>query len=605
MKHISVLYISKQLIQALRILRIKEKIQVTISIIILLVGIAGGVATPLLLREIINSISGKTLLTVPTILLFLLISYSISWMIYQVSSTISWVILQNSINKIASHICKKTFSHVLEFDYMSFIRKDTKKSIVAIENAFHYLPSIFSNIMIYALPALIDMVLALIVFLYLYGIFYSTLLIFLFAIFLFCMWFSFIFVQNIDAAYRDKSESLNSYITRTFYNFEIVKIFGTEKYESDKVGEMLTRLENVSRRRFFILDGIQVIQTVACGIFVGIFCIITVYAVSENILSSGDFVLINSYLLEFMTPLTYLGNVLAEVYRSYSNVKNSFEIQNIELQDQKNLKKHIIKNANITFDKVSLSIKNKSLINDASFKIKNKSTISIVGASGSGKSTCLKLALKLVSPTKGKIEIDGQNLEELDSKYLRSQISIVPQETMLVKGTILENIFYGQDKNNINLESKNIKKIIKMARMENFISNLSDGLNTNLDGIQISGGEKQRISIARALARNPKICIFDEPTSALDSKMQSEIINTISQLHGKFTMLIVAHHLPIAQKSDKIIVLRKGKIVEIGTHNELIKNKGYYYRLWKEQDLIEEIQPKNKIKHIIKDMQSS
>ena len=578
MKEVSFFYIFKNLIYSVFSLENKEKFKIFFALVIIFIGIMAGAIAPLMLRKIINALEYKTYKTL-SLLIILCFFNALAWTINQISSTISWLLIQNTVAKISSNLCKDTFLNVLSFDYEYFLKNDLKLSISAIEKIFYSVPLIFSNICIYIIPSISDLFLAFCVFTYLYGLYYSILLILLFLVFMGCTFFGILKLDFYDEIYRKKNENCISYITHILSNFEVVKAFGTENLEKKNLEKLLLAFEKILKKRTAILDGIQIAQTIACGIFIGLFCIITLFFVHKNILNPGDFVLVNSYLIQFMTPLTYLSYVFSEFYKGISNLKSTFELKEKEIEDHSHLPLIKIEKASVEFKNITFERENnRKILDNINFSIEDKKTVAIVGESGSGKSTCIKLLLKFLNSTSGKILINNYDVSEMNPAFLRSQISFVPQESVIFPGSIKENILYGTNKD---FDIKHLNKILKKSELEKFISQLSDGIDTSLDNLQISGGEKQRISFARALIRDPKICIFDEPTSALDGETRLEIKETIESFFGKFTIFIVTHDLDLIKKADLIIVLKNGKIVESGNHNKLIKNKNYYYNLYK------------------------
>lgn len=578
MKNISIFYIFKNLISSLFSLSKKEKIKNYLAILVIIIGVIGGGLTPLFLRNLINNLESNFLNLNLAFILILL--NCVSWTLNQISSTISWLLIQKNVDKICSNFCQEIFYNVISEEYQFFIKKNLKNSATEIEKIFNSLPYIFSNICIYIIPSISDLLVAFLIFFYLYGFLYAMGLIFLFLVFIFLSILGMKKVAILDLNFRKKNEIFLGYINHILNNFEVVKAFGTEKIERERLEKMLSNFEKVSEKRSVILDGIQMLQTISCGIFIFIFCFFAIILIKKNILKPGDFVLINSYLIQFMTPLTFLGYVFSEVYRGISNLKSSFELKDKEIEESSNLSKFEIKNGKIEFKNVSFEIEGKGkILQNINLTIEEKKSIAIVGESGSGKSTCTKLILKFLTPTEGNIFVDEEDINNIDSKFLRSQISFVPQESVLFPGTIKENIFYGT--NEKDFEKKFINEILKFLKLEKFIENLPEGLDTKLDGLQISGGEKQRISLARAFFKNPKICIFDEPTSALDPKTKTEIKEFFEKISGKFTSIVITHDLSLIENFDHIIVLKNGKIIEQGSHNELIKKKNYYYLLYK------------------------
>lgn len=547
---------------------------------ILLVGIIAGAFTPIILRKIINSLDSEASLTLA--LMMLMVSHGIIWTINQISIPIVWLCSQAPADRIASMICQDIFSHVQRLPSSFFLTEDSRKPITAIERTFQTIPTIFSSLIIYCLPSLSELIIALCIFSYLYGFFYGCLLSCLVIAFVGCSIYVTFKVEKPDNIYHDNLDQLNHHISEAIFNHETIMLFACEEYENKKLEKYLKKFESASSKRSRLLDGVQAFQTVICGLILICFTSMSGYAVYKGTLKPGDFVLINSYLMQFMTPLTYLGYVYSSIYRGLSNLAQTFELQLIELPDYSKSKKIEIEDTSIEFKNISFDQSNrKGILKNISFTLPAKKKIALIGDSGSGKSTCIKLLLRLFESTKGEILIGNHSIKDIHPESLRKQIGIVPQEPSLFQGTLFENIAYGK----INASEEEILNVIKKAELMPLVNRLPNGIYTSLseNAIQISGGEKQRLALARAILKDPKIFIFDEATSALDVHTEQEIFKNIREITENKTALFITHRLSMALLADIIIILKQGQIVEEGTHEELLKKKGLYHNLWKQQ----------------------
>jgi ABC-type multidrug transport system fused ATPase/permease subunit len=574
--------IGMQLLKTIKELPSHLKKRFFISIIILIIGIMCSISHPLLLRMIINKMNINATNEPFLIWLILLASYGLSWTCSQVSNILVWFLFQQPTDRIAGIVFKKTFSHLLDFPFSFYMKYDYRK-IASIEKIFQIIPTIFSNIIIYVLPSCIEMILSLIVFTWLYGLAYGSLLSILLGGLIACTIFIAFKADDPDRNYRKKLGILTHRISEVTTNFEMVKIFTNEQFEINYIDKLLNNFEEASRKRAFYLDGIQGVQTILCGIVMVLFSCISGYGVYIGKIQTGDFVLINTYLIQFATPLTWLGYTFAEIYRGLSGLFGAFEIQEITEKEDKNLSHIDFSNTTIIFKNITFYQNELKILNKISFTIPEKKTVGLVGFSGSGKSTCVRLLLKLLETNEGEIKIGEHSIKDLDSYSLRQQISVVSQEPILFSGTLRENIMYG----NHSATQSDLFDAITASSLDTLLEKLPDGIDTDISTIQLSGGEKQRIAIARAFIKKPKIFIFDEPTAALDSKTEREIQESIYKITAKYTSIIITHRLALVKNADSIIVLKNGRVGEEGTHEDLIKKEGLYYHFWHEQNEVE------------------
>lgn len=367
-------------------------------------------------------------------------------------------------------------------------------------------------------------------------------------------------------------------------NYETVKYFGNELNESRLYDETLSRYERVSVKLRESLSLLNVAQ----GIIAGIGLIICMYYASEGVLnhtlSLGQYVMMQAYLIQLYIPLGNLGfmyremrealiklNTMMEVLDAESDIKDSFQPQAIP---QGKLK--------ISFEGVSFSYtKERSILENLSFTIDEGQAIAMVGESGSGKSTITRLLFRFYDVSAGAIKLNGIDIRQLSQSKLRELIAVVPQDTVLFNDTLEYNIRYGK----MDANDKEMQLAIEGAHLSKFIKKLPQGLQTIVGerGLKLSGGEKQRVAIARALLKNPKMFIFDEATSSLDSQTEEEIQQNLAEISKGKTTFIIAHRLSTIIHANQILVLDKGRIIERGTHQELLALQGAYQRMWLQQ----------------------
>jgi ATP-binding cassette subfamily B protein len=380
----------------------------------------------------------------------------------------------------------------------------------------------------------------------------------------------------------NKAESQSS--TRSvdsLLNFETVKYFNNEGYEAARYDENLADWELARRKNRLTLFGLNGGQSLIIAAAATASMVLAAYDVANQRISIGDFVLINALMMQIFVPLNFLGFVYREMKGSMANIDAMFTLLKVgsSIKDVDGANEINVTKGAIEFRDVGFAYHaERSILSNVSFTVQPKQKVAIVGSSGSGKSTIMKLLFRFYDVTQGEVCIDGQNIAEVTQHSLRKSISVVPQDTVLFNASIWENIQYG----NVDSSDEEVWQAIGMAYLDDFIKQLPDGEKTQVGerGLKLSGGEKQRVAIARAILKRPKIMIFDEATSSLDSKAEQRILQAMERVRGDYTSVVIAHRLSTIIDADLILVLDKGKIAESGTHAQLLRQQGQYAASW-------------------------
>ena len=367
-------------------------------------------------------------------------------------------------------------------------------------------------------------------------------------------------------------------------NFETVKYFGNEDHEADRFDRSRQRYERAAIRSKATLSMLNIGQGVVIAIGLVLVMIMAGQGVVEGRMTVGDFVLVNTYLVQLYMPLNFLGFVYREIRQSLVNMEQMFSLLSIntEIADKPGATPLQVSQGVVEFRNVDFRYEaNRAILHDVSFRVPAGHTVAIVGPSGAGKSTISRILFRFYDVASGSVTIDGQDIRDVTQKSLRAAIGIVPQDTVLFNDTIYYNIAYGRP----SATTEEVEQAARLARIHDFIVSLPDGYKTMVGerGLKLSGGEKQRVAIARTILKNPPILLFDEATSALDTQTEREIQNSLKEVSRARTTLVIAHRLSTVVDAEEIIVLDKGRIVERGRHGELLNRAGIYAAMWQRQ----------------------
>ena len=374
-------------------------------------------------------------------------------------------------------------------------------------------------------------------------------------------------------------------------NYETVKYFGNEQHEAVRFDDSRRHYETAAVKSKTSLAFLNIGQgaIIATGL-TGIM-IMAGYEVAAGTMTIGDFVLVNTYLIQLYIPLNFLGFVYREIKQSLTDMEAMFELMDEfeEVRDAPDAKELDVTEGRISFEGVRFAYDERRVVLDeVSFEVPPGETVAIVGASGAGKSTISRILFRFYDLSEGSVQIDGQDIRKVTQKSLRASIGIVPQDTVMFNDSVYYNIAYGRP----GASRDEVEKAARLAHIHDFITAMPDGYKTMVGerGLKLSGGEKQRVAIARTILKDPKILLFDEATSSLDSKTEKVIQANLREVSRDRSTLVIAHRLSTIVDSDQILVLEGGRVVERGRHQDLLVADGKYAEMWHRQQETAELQ---------------
>jgi ABC-type transport system involved in Fe-S cluster assembly fused permease/ATPase subunit len=389
---------------------------------------------------------------------------------------------------------------------------------------------------------------------------------------------------NLRRVMNDADADANTKAIDSLLNFETVKYFGNEEHEAQRFDRSLARYEKAAVRTWISLAILNAGQAVAFSLGLAAIMIMVAVDVTQGRASVGDFVMVNALMVQLYMPLNFLGSVYRDIKQGLIDIEQMFDLLAVdtEIKDAPGASDLRVTNGEIVFDRVDFAYdRRRPILKDLSLAVPPGNTVAIVGSSGAGKSTISRLIYRFYEPTGGRIEIDGQDISSVTQKSLRAAVGMVPQDTVLFNDTILYNIRYGRP----DATDEEVYEAAKLAHIHEFVMTLPHGYQTMVGerGLKLSGGEKQRVSIARTILKGPPILILDEATSALDSRTEQDIQKALKQVSRDRTTIVIAHRLSTVVEADEIIVLEGGRIVERGRHEALLRKKGIYHAMWTRQ----------------------
>jgi len=478
----------------------------------------------------------------------------------------------------------KTFKHMHELSLRFHLERRTGGLSRVIERGVKGIESIVRFTILNTVPTVLEFALVAVIFAFAYGWIYVALIA---ATLWLYTWFT-VKASDWRIAIRrqmnDSDTDANTKAIDSLLNYETVKYFNNEEMEAARYDRSMERYEAAATKTWTSLGWLNFGQGLIFGVGMAGVMGLSAWEVTRGTQTIGDFVFINAMLMQLSVPLNFIGFIYREIRQGITDIENMFELLNVpaEVRDRPGAEPLHVREGTVRFEDVQFSYDpNRRILKGISFEVPAGKTVAIVGPSGAGKSTISRLLFRFYEPQSGKISIDGQNIADVTQRSLREVIGMVPQDTVLFNDTIAYNVRYGR----IAASEEDIDQAAEMAQIAGFIKRLPDGYRTMVGerGLKLSGGEKQRVAIARTILKAPPILILDEATSALDTQTEQEIQSALDTVSRGRTTIVIAHRLSTVVSADEIIVLKDGEIAERGRHAELLEKGELYAAMWDRQ----------------------
>jgi ATP-binding cassette subfamily B protein len=516
--------------------------------------------------------------------LMLVIAYNVArlvqWGLNQLRDAMFASVGQYAVRQLAY----KTFVHLHRLSLRFHLERRTGGLSRVIERGTKGIETIVRFTILNTLPTLIEFVLTAIIFWWGYG--FSYLGVTAFTVWVY-IWFTIRASDwriNIRRDMNDSDTDANTKAIDSLLNFETVKYFGNEDMEARRFDQSMAKYEKSATQVWTSLGWLNFGQGVIFGIGTLIMLVMSALAVQNGTQTIGDFVFINAMLMQLSIPLNFIGFVYREIRQGLTDIEQMFDLLEVdaEIEDNPGAKDLAVASGAIAFRDVHFAYDAaRPILKGISFDVPAGHTVAVVGPSGAGKSTISRLLYRFYDIQSGSITIDGQDVREVTQKSLRAAIGMVPQDTVLFNDTIAYNIRYGRP----GASDEDVRQAAEIAQVGRFIETLPEGYKSMVGerGLKLSGGEKQRVAIARTILKSPPILILDEATSALDTHTEQEIQTALDVVSKNRTTLVIAHRLSTVVNADEIIVLKDGGIAERGKHAELLETGGLYAQMWSRQ----------------------
>jgi len=557
--------------------------RVLASIAFLILAKLVNVYVPLLYKGAVDALSPSHAPTI-TVPVALIVGYGLARVGQQLFAELRDAVFAKVGQRAVRNVALATFRHLHALSLRFHLERQTGGLSRAIERGIRGTEFLLSYLLFNVVPTLFEILLVCGI---LWGFYEASFAVATFITIIAYIVFTFTITDwrvKFRREMNERDSEANTKAIDSLLNFETVKYFANEEHEARRFDNALRAYERAAVKSQTTLSALNIGQGMIIAAGLVTVMILAGRGVARGTMTIGDFVLVNSYLVQLYMPLNVLGMVYRNIKQSLTDLESMFRLLGVraEIADRPGAHELRVTRGEIVFDRVSFRYDpRRPILHDVSFRVPPGGTLAIVGPSGAGKSTIARLLFRFYDVDSGAIRIDGQDLREVTQHSLRRAIGVVPQDTVLFNDTVRYNIAYGRP----GASDAEIEEAARHARIHAFIASLPDGYRSMVGerGLKLSGGEKQRVAIARVILKGPRILIFDEATSALDTQTEREIQASLDEVSSDRTTLIIAHRLSTVVNADEILVLDDGGIIERGDHASLLAQGGVYAAMWARQ----------------------
>ena len=562
---------------------VKQRVVAALSVLFIAKLIAVG--TPILYKGAVDALAGEgsaSMLAIGAV--GLTVAYGFARLMNVGFQQLRDVIFARVGQRALRALALETFTHIHRLSMRYHITRKTGGLSRIIERGVKGVEFLLRFLLFSIGPLMLELLMISVILFFLFDVWYLAVVVGTISLYI---WFTFTVTEwrvKIRKEMNDQDTDANQKAIDSLLNFETVKYFGAERREAERYDGAMEQYVAAALKTSYSLAFLNFGQSILITGGLIVVMVMAAMGVQSGALTVGDFVMVNAYMIQITMPLNFLGTVYREIRQALVDMGSMFDLleQPSEVTDKPGANVLKVQGGDVVFDGVFFGYDAaRPILKGVDLPVPAGQTVAIVGSSGSGKSTIGRLLFRLYDVGEGAIRIDGQDIRDVTQESLHEMIGVVPQDTVLFNDTIRYNIAYGRD----GASFEDIKSAAKAAKIHTFIESLPDGYKTTVGerGLKLSGGEKQRVGIARTLLKNPPILILDEATSALDTETEMEIQNELKEMGQGRTVLTIAHRLSTIADADRIVVLEDGVIVEQGTHDALLSSDGRYAHLWHRQ----------------------